>query len=200
MSTKHGYILKQKSDYAGMVRLCLLLVCAALIFTLSGCAGSAAVPGGDNETNRALLQSRDAFLGKMSMIRGGMHASQVAQILGESQKKLILLNRAQVVDELFGGNHIGLAQSFSSRGEYMNYVQSLAGYKLYYVDHDKEHGFVNPIRFKTQKRGFEYEVTFIFEHDYLLEDPIIAGGRIDRSKSTTLFDVIDPGRLANQAF
>ena len=147
------YILQQRFYHADTARLCLVLVCALLICVLPGCAGSAAVPGGDQETNRALLQSRDAFLGKMSMIRGGMHAAEVAQILGESQKKLILLSRAQVVEELFGGNHIGLAQSFSSRGEYINYVQSLAGYKLYYVDHDKEHGFVNPIRFKTQKRG-----------------------------------------------
>lgn len=167
---------------------------------LSGCYGSAAVPGGDKEVNKALYQSRDQFLAKISQLHAGMHASIVLDVLGNSKDGLVLLSRAQVINELYGGNTMAIAQSFSDHNEYLSYVQRLSGYKLYFDASDKEHGFSSPIRLKTAKTGFRYVVTLIFEDDRLLEDPIVAGGKINESKSTTVFDVINPANILSSPF
>ncbi len=80
-----------------------------------------------------------------------------------------------------------------------SFVQMLEGYQFEYESKNRIHGLSSPIRLQTNEAGFDYKLTLIFYQGNLLGWPILAGGVVNDSQSTTIFDYLNPGTAVDAA-
>lgn len=161
----------------------------------SGCAGIAPVPGGKDTVNTEKYETREDLFENVRSIKTGMPEGQVLNLLNTEADDLYILSRSEILIDLYGTDNIRLdpAQSEKLRKD------RLYGYRLIYRNVSREMGLNNPISMRTNKQGYQYTVSFIFKNGILFEDPIIAGGEVNESKSSTVFDMISPSRVVNSA-
>lgn len=159
---------------------------------LSACAGHAPVPGGDDTTNDGFFKSEDDFKSRVSQIERGMPEAQVLDILGRSANDMTKLDRQSIIEALYGAR--------ADSGTSVQFLSGLYGYRLEYKTVDKEHGLSSPIRLRTNVDGFQYKLTLIFWGGYLYDQPILAGGKVRETHSSTIFDWFSPGAVVSSAF
>lgn len=180
-----------------IINICVVFLSALI---LAACAGSLPVPGGTDTTNEGFYQSKQALLGRLSVLKPGMSESQVFVALERKKEELVYLERQQVASALYGSNalqfdHKGPASEPGSA----EFMQALYGYRLDYKSVERDHGFSSPIRIKTHEQGFEYSVILVFRNGILFAEPILKGGVVNRTSSSTIFDFLNPGTLVDAA-
>jgi hypothetical protein len=174
----------------------ILLPC--FIFILSGCAQILPVPGGTDTVNRSFYESKDDMQERLKKLEVGMTKENVFSILNRDKEELDILKREEIVSALFGGSDSNLKDDWNgeTRGRY--FIQSLSGHRLNYKILKRKHGINSPIGVRTDEKGFSYSAVLIFKDDYLYEKPIISGGIIDNSSSSTIFDFLNPGVIMDE--
>ncbi|NBX65768.1 MAG: hypothetical protein EBQ96_02100 [Proteobacteria bacterium] len=166
-----------------------------LVLALAGCAGVAPVPGGSDSVNASYYPSPDDFKAKVGQLQPGMGEGHVLMLLGRRPEELRQLNRNEILSALYGANTMQVMDSISEREETTAFMRQLYGYQLKYRDVEREHGFVNPLRIRTEEDGFDYTVNLIFKNGLLLEKPDLSGGVVHERSSSTFFDYLNPGSL-----
>ncbi len=134
---------------------------------------------------------------RIDKVEIGMSKDEVFSTLGRNKEELVLLGREKVVSTLYGGDKPESGQ-WNGNANNRNFIQPLSGYRLNYKIIKRKHGIKNPITVQTDQIGFDYSAIFIFQDDYLYEKPIISGGIIDNSSSSTIFDMLTPGMVLRQ--
>ncbi|MBU6475228.1 MAG: hypothetical protein KGL10_06730 [Alphaproteobacteria bacterium] len=177
---------------------CLKAGLALLIaaFSLCACADHMPMPGGTEDINSSCFKSIDDMQTRILSMKPGMPEDQVLAQLCRKKEDLTRLTRQQIRVALLGGSNVtfpGLSPSEDSQ-----LIESLYGYTLSYKSINREHGFVNPIRIRTNETGFDYNVTLVFRDGKLFSSPLLAGGPVDTTTSGTLFDFITPGTVVNK--
>lgn len=170
---------------------------SVLVFTLAlaGCAGVAPVPGGTDSVNASYYASQDDFKARVAQLQPGMGEAHVLYLLGRNRDELRQLNRNEILSALYGANTMQMLDSVREREETTAFMRSLYGYQLKYKDVEREHGFVNPLRIRTEEQGFDYTVNLIFKNGLLLEKPDLSGGVVHQRSSSTFFDYLNPGSI-----
>lgn len=166
------------------------LVCA---LGLSACAGSLPVPGGDEQINQKTDASHEDLLNRVNNLRTGMSVDLVLAVLKRSEADLIHLSRAEIMSTLYGGTSSGFDGTYEEQERARAFLQTLTGFKILYVNTEKEHGFSSPIRIKTHESGYSYTLALIFQNGTLFDQPILSGGVVDGYSSKTVFDYLNPG-------
>lgn len=154
---------------------------------LSGCAGVASLPGSGETTNAEFYKTNDDFLAILDKLTPGMSQSEVFSILQRKREDFIALDRSQLLAVIYGSSETKIQNN--------NLLQSLYGYNLAYKTIESSHGFSSPIRIRTDKSGYSYKVSLIFHQGFLFEKPIISGGLVNKSSSSTIFDYITPSKV-----
>ncbi len=173
-------------------------VCAPMIMAVllvAGCANYAPVPGGGETINAAYFQSDDDFKSRVMQLQPGMGESQVMSILGRNRDEMTALSRDEIVRALYGANSMQTFSSARERDAAHRYLTSLYGYHLEYKNVKSGHGLESPIRLKTTKQGFKYNLDLVFQNGQLVERPVLSGGIVNESSSRTFFDYLNPGAL-----
>jgi hypothetical protein len=173
-----------------------LLIGLLLVFT--GCAQHMPAPGSDSRTNDNLYNSETEFLRIVEHLEPGMPQKEVFFRLGVTKDDLVRLDRANIINVLYGGANVQFSGSFEQQRYTRDFLRSLYGYRLDYNIVEREHGFSSLIRINTKESGFRYNVVMIFQYGYLFDKPIVSGGTVDNVRSSTFFDFINPGTVMNQ--
>lgn len=176
----------------------IFILCTFTLLTLCGCAGILPVPGGIETTNRSFYESKDDMKERLTKLQVGMTKENVFSILNRKKEELDILKREEIVSALFGGSEPNLQENWNGDIRGRHFLQSLSGYRLNYKVVKRKHGINSPIGVRTDKKGFSYSAVLIFKDDYLYENPIISGGIIDDSSSSTIFDFINPGVVMDE--
>jgi hypothetical protein len=172
--------------------------CFVITLFSQGCAKGLPLPGGDERINEDFYESDEDMLEKLGQIKRGMTYAEVFEVLGHPQNELIILSRAEIIQALYGSSDIQVAHpSLEDMGNGTGFLQSLYGYKFNYRVIDKEHGLSSPIRLRTREHGYSYSVTLIFRGGRLFENPIVSGGVVEGSSSSTVFDYLNPGNVTS---
>lgn len=166
-----------------------------MVLALAGCAGYAPVPGGSDSVNASYYSSQNDFKARVAQLQPGMGEAHVFYLLGRNREELRQLNRNEILSALYGANTMQVMDSITEREETTAFMRSLYGYQLKYRDVEREHGFVNPLRIRTEEAGFDYTVNLIFKNGMLLEKPDLSGGVVQERSSSTFFDYLNPGSL-----
>lgn len=170
-----------------------LIALAAAVLLLNACAGKAPVPGGSELVNDKCFKSINDMKEQVIKIMPGMPEGEVMVNLCNSKNNIKRLDRNEIRIALLGGDNVLFAGMDAASDEQL--IRSLYGYRIAYKNVHRKHGFVNPIRMRTDESGFDYKITVIFRDGVLFEKPIVSGGPVDNKKSSTLFDFLSPGTL-----
>lgn len=169
------------------------MLCALL---LGGCADKYGVPGGDDKVNEQIFKDKQDLLNRVASIQPGMSRPHTFAILNVEEKDLVKVSRQEILTAMYGDNRLSLDGMSDHDAEALRqYLRSLEGYRLDYADVEREHGFKNPIRLKTNEKGFRYGVVLVYQNNVLVEKPILTGGAVKQSSSRTIFDYLNPGTL-----
>ncbi len=176
------------------LKTCLVL--SIVLLGLSACANHMPVPGGTEDTNTACFKSINDMQARILAMTPGMTEDQVLAKLCRKKDSLTRLTREQIRIALLGSAN----ESFPgmTANEDAQLIQNLDGYTLSYKSISRDHGFVNPIRIRTNETGFNYTVTLIFKDGRLFTQPLLSGGPVDSTTSGTLFDFITPGTVVDK--
>ncbi|MDI1229515.1 MAG: hypothetical protein PSY14_17700 [bacterium] len=166
---------------------------AMLALSLQACAGSAPVPGGTEAVNQPYFTSGNDLKGRVEKLSPGMSEDEVMGTLGIKKVQMTLLDRIGIRKALFGGENAPLPGTPEEQMEIYTIIQESTGYKLDFKDIYRKHGFSSPIRMQTDEKGVNYSVTMVFHDGALLEKPVLSGGPINDTDSTTIFDFLNPG-------
>ncbi|HYD18595.1 MAG TPA: hypothetical protein VEF76_08965 [Patescibacteria group bacterium] len=169
-----------------------LLVCAMLCF-LQACAKGAPVPGGSEAVNQPYFNSGNDLKERVNKLYPGMTEAEAFRTLGVKKEQMTLLDRIGIRKALFGGENAPLPGTPEEQMEIYTVIQESTGYKLDYKDVRKKHGLSSPIRMQTDEKGVSYSVTMVFHGGNLLEKPVLSGGLVNETDSTTIFDFLNPG-------
>ncbi len=175
-------------------KTCLAL--SFIVLGLSACADHMPMPGGTEDVNSACFKSIADMQARILSMKPGMPEDQVFAKLCRKKDDLTELTRQQIRVALLGGSNVtfpGLTPSEDSQ-----LIESLYGYTLSYKSINRDHGFVNPIRIRTNETGFNYNVTLIFKDGKLFSPPLLSGGPVNTTTSGTIFDFITPGTVVNK--
>lgn len=176
----------------------LAVVLAAVTLISGGCAGIAPVPGGTDTENLAFYKTKEDLLSKLTTLVPGMPESIVFERLERKPSDFTILKRDEVMTALLGTSNVEVRDSARQEDLSNTILQSLYGYRLNYSNVEREHGFTNPIRIRTDESGFNYTVILIFRQGRLFEKPILSGGVVNRNSSKTIFDYLNPGTLLSR--
>ncbi len=172
----------------------LQAVCLAMvILCVQGCAGSAPVPGGTTAVNQPYFTSGNDLKTRVDKLSPGMSEDEALKVLGIKKVQMTLLDRIGIRKALFGGENSPLPGTPEEQMEIYTIIQESTGYKLDYKDTYRKHGLSSPIRMQTDEKGVSYSVTMVFHDGALLEKPVLSGGPINDTDSTTIFDFLNPG-------
>lgn len=174
-----------------------LIMAAALTFPLNGCAGSLPVPGGDEQVNSKAYTSQQDLLDRVHALQIGMSLNLVLTMLKKNESDLVLLSRPEIMTALYGGGNSGFNGTYEQQEQARAFLQTLSGYKLQYINTEKDHGFSSPIRIKTHESGYNYVLTLVFQNGRLFDKPALSGGLVDEYSSKTVFDYLNPGNIVN---
>lgn len=155
------------------------------------------VPGGTEDVNETSFSSIGDMQARMLRISSGMPEDEVLAILSPKKESLTQLERRDIRIALLGGDNVLFAGVDENSDSQL--IQSLYGYKLSYKSVNRKHGFISPIRIRTDETGFNYTVTLIFKDGKLFEKPILSGGVVNNTSSGTIFDFITPGTIVSHA-
>lgn len=174
------------------------MLCFATI-GLSSCSGVLPVPGGKSTINDSFYESNTELKAKLEDLKAGMTEKVVFAKLERHKDELLKLNRQSIIAAMYGGQNSPYTLG-SAINPYKDInIKSLTGYELKYRIVKLKHGLKSPISIRTDEVGFDYSATLIFKDGILFEEPIIAGGMIDNSKSRTVFDYLNPGMIMKGA-
>ncbi len=168
-------------------------VMAMAILCMQGCAGSAPVPGGTTAVNQPYFNSGNDLKIRVDKLTPGMSEDEALKVLGIKKAQMTLLDRIGIRKALFGGENSPLPGTPEEQMEIYTIIQESIGYKLDYKDTYRKHGLSSPIRLQTDEKGVSYSVTMVFHDGTLLEKPVLSGGPINDTDSTTIFDFLNPG-------
>ncbi len=169
----------------------------SFLMALTACAGIAPVPGGSDMVNQSFYGTREELLQKMQEIQPGMTEKEVLQKLGRGKNDLVRLERSGIVTALYGSNSVEFRDGPDSQ-DGGAFLQSLYGYRLDYKIVSRKHGFTSPIRIRTDEKGFDYRITLVFQNGILYAAPILTGGTVNKSSSSTFFDYLTPGAILSR--
>lgn len=175
-----------------------ILCLCVLSISLSACSGVLPVPGGKNTINNAFYQSNVELKQKLSLLKPGMTTEEVFDHLGRTPDELIKLNRSQIIDALYGGSNSPYATGAAVNPYKAVSIKSLSAYELNYGIIKRKHGLKSPISIRTDEVGYDYSATIVFKDDALFEEPLVSGGLINNSSSTTVFDNLSPSMVMNR--
>lgn len=179
-------------------RVSSTLLIAGFIF-LPSCAGFLPVPGGDETINKTFYETDHDFLAAVQNLEPGMSEEQVSSILGREEDDFVKLNRSEIFDALYGGSDVELLNKFDGWDSANHFLQSFYGYRFSFKVVEQEHGFSSPIRIRTNESGYSYTASFIFQNGALYEKPILSGGVVNNTRSSTIFDYLSPRILLGGA-
>lgn len=168
---------------------------ASIAVGLSACAGSLPVPGGNEQVNNKVYSSQQDLLNRVNGLQIGMSESLVLSMLNRKESDLVRLNRPEIMAALYGGANSGFDGTYEQQEKARAFLQTLTGFKLQYVDTEKEHGFSSPIRIKTHESGYSYTLTVVFQNGILFDKPALSGGVVDANSSKTFFDYLNPSNV-----
>jgi len=170
--------------------LFLIMASAGLV----SCADHMPVPGGSDDINKSCFTSVADMQARVLAMNPGELESQVFADLCAKRESMIRLERRDIRTALLGGPDVLFATTPGGETD-SQIIQGLYGYNLIYKQLKTVHGFVNPIRIRTDQTGFNYTITLIFREGKLYVKPILTGGPVKDVTSGTLFDFITPGTL-----
>ena len=159
---------------------------------LSGCAWGLPVPGGDDKINEGFYSSEQELKDIAVQLRPGMTEQQVFMILGRTNDQLLRMDKDEIVSTLYGGGNAAFQGTLQEREYARQWLETLYGYKLHFKVVKSKHGFSSPIRLKTREEGFSYTLKLIFWQGRLFDRPILAGGPVEETSSSTIFDYLNP--------
>lgn len=157
------------------------------------------VPGGNDTENIKIFSTPDDMKARVEGLQAGMTEAQVFNQLGVQPDQLQVLSRPEIVTALYGSNALQIGGNPADQQALETYLQGLKGYSFTLENTKRAHGFVNPIRVRTDKKGYAYTVPLIFQNGALKESPQISGGPVNEGHSQTIFDVLTPASLFNRA-
>ncbi|MBU0858613.1 MAG: hypothetical protein KJ667_01630, partial [Alphaproteobacteria bacterium] len=166
-----------------MAKMRLMAILLVLTLAFTGCAGRAPVPGGDDDTNSKFYESPGDLINRINQLHPGMTHGQVFHILDRHAAELTKLSRAEINGALYGSQNAQFDGSLAEQEAARHFLQSLYGYRLDYAKVQRKHGFSSPIRVRTNKEGYRYQVLLIFQHGRLYDQPILSGGVVTDSSS-----------------
>ena len=166
---------------------------AMLVLCAQGCAEKAPVPGGTTAINQPFFNSGNDLKTRVDKLTPGMSEEEALKTLGIKKAQMTLLDRIGIRKALFGGENAPLPGTPEEQMEIYTIIQESIGYKLDYKDTYRKHGLSSPIRLQTDEKGVSYSVTMVFHDGTLLEKPVLSGGPINDTDSTTIFDFLNPG-------
>lgn len=166
---------------------------AMVILCVQGCAEKAPVPGGTTAVNQPYFNSGHDLKTRVDKLTPGMSEEEALKVLGIKKAQMTLLDRIGIRKALFGGENAPLPGTPEEQMEIYTIIQESIGYKLDYKDTYRKHGLSSPIRLQTDEKGVSYSVTMVFHDGALLEKPVLSGGPINDTDSTTIFDFLNPG-------
>lgn len=180
--------------YQSIFRTFSLFISGAFLSVcLSACASVLPVPGGDSTTNKDFYENELDLIDALERIQIGMSKNRVFSHLLRTEHDFQKMDRSEIIKAIYGGNNVTYGHGDSSYGLTEEFLSTLSGYKFKFTVVKTNHGFSSPIRIRTTEHGYDYEVSLIFQHDLLIEEPIMAGGDVNRTNSGTIFDFISPG-------
>jgi hypothetical protein len=165
---------------------------------LASCADHMPVPGGSDDINKSCFTSVADMQARVLTMNPGEVEGQVFAELCAKRESMTRLERHDIRTALLGGPDV-LFTTTPGGDTDSQIIQSLYGYNLVYKQVKSVHGFVNPIRIRTDQTGFNYTITLIFREGKLYVKPILTGGPVKDVSSGTLFDFITPGTLLSRA-
>jgi len=171
------------------------LFATVIILNLGACAGKMPVPGGTEDVNETCFSSVADMQKRILEVSPGMPEGQVLAHLCRKKEALTRLDRREIRIALLGGDNVLFSGMDAETDSHL--IQSLYGYKLAYKSVNRKHGFLSPIRIRTDETGFNYTVMLIFRDGKLFENPILSGGIVNNVTSGTVFDFITPGTLVS---
>jgi hypothetical protein len=186
---------KLKTSYTRGTDLTIFASLAIIMLGLAACAGSLPVPGGSEDVNAKCFGSVANMQSIVAELETGMPEEDVLARLCRKKENLQKLDRRDIRVALLGGDSMLFAGATANDDPEL--INSLYGYKLNYKNVKREHGFISPIRIRTDESGFNYFITLIFREGALYAKPIVTGGLVNNSSSGTLFDFITPGTIVN---
>lgn len=154
------------------------------------------VPGGSDDINKTCFTSVADMQARILNMNPGELESQVFADLCIKRESITRLERRDIRTSLLGGPDVLFAPKDGETDAEI--IQSLYGYSLNYKQVKSVHGFVNPIRIRTDQTGFNYTITLIFQGGKLYVKPILTGGPVKDVSSGTLFDFITPGTIISR--
>jgi hypothetical protein len=170
-----------------------------LAIMISACARGLPIPGGDRTKNEHIFDGKQDLMDRLSYLERGMSKVDVFAALNVYEKDLIQIDRKEIITALFGDNRISYENYSAGDAENLRkLMRALDGYRLEYASVEREHGFQNPYRWRTNQEGYEYAVTLIFHDDMLFEKPILTGGAVKESSSKTMIDYFVLGSLLDR--
>lgn len=169
----------------------LLLIVGFVILT--GCAGVLPVPGGDKTINKTFYKTDEDLLLALGKVDIGISEEEVFTTLDRKKEDFIKLDRYNILEVLYGGSDTELQQRVAGQNHQNHLLQSLYGYRFSFKSVETGHGLSSPIRLRTDEEGYDYTVSLIFRNGYLFEKPILSGGKVKSSYSSTIFDYLNPG-------
>ena len=173
-----------------LFKMCIVASSALL---LSGCAGFLPLPGGKSTTNDEFYESSEDMTTRLETLQTGMTLTNALAHMDRKEEELTKLNRQEVLAALYGGLQSPYAQGFAANPYTDLDIKSLSGYKIDYKIVNRKHGLKSPISIRTDEKGFHYTAVMIFKDGLLYEEPIVSGGLVDTSSSSTVFDYLNPG-------
>lgn len=185
--------LQRAAKSAHKIRIIRFGLMAMLALSLQACAGSAPVPGGTEAVNQPYFNSGNDLKTRVEKLTPGMSEEEALKALGIKKAQMTLLDRIGIRKALFGGENAPLPGTPEEQMEIYTIIQESVGYKLDYKDTYRKHGLSSPIRLQTDEKGVSYSVTMVFHDGALLEKPVLSGGPINGTDSTTIFDFLNPG-------
>ncbi len=169
----------------------------AVALGLNACAPSMPVPGGTADLNQACFNSIPDMQARVLQMSPGMPEGEILANLCRKKETLTRLERREIRIALLGGENV-LFSGMDTESD-SQLIRSLYGYKFSYKSVNRKHGFLSPIRIRTDETGFDYTMTLIFRDGKLFEKPILSGGPVNKITSSTIFDFITPGTLVGPA-
>lgn len=135
------------------------------------------------------------LLDRVKGLQIGMSEDLVLTMLKRTRNDLVMLSRPEIITALYGGGSSGFNGTYEEQERARAFLQTLSGYKLLYINTEKDHGFSSPIRIKTHESGYNYTITLVFQNGRLFDKPALSGGPVDDYSSKTVFDYLNPGNI-----
>jgi hypothetical protein len=177
------------------VRPAFMIASVLTALMLAGCSGTIPVPGGDEQVNSKTYRDHQDLINRVNGLQIGMSENLVLSMLNRQESDLTRLSRPEIMTALYGGSNAGFDGTYEQQEKARAFLQTLTGFKLQYINTEKEHGFSSPIRIKTHESGYNYTLTLIFQNGHLFDQPILSGGEVDGYTSKTVFDYLNPGNI-----